>query len=261
MPDIALLADALADAESSARPIAQLSDSTSLSLSDAYDVQMFGVRRRVRAGDPVVGLKLGFTSIEKARQMGVHDVILGVLTASRDLGAGSSVSLGSMIHPRIEPELAFKLGPDVAALDLTDPRVDLLDHVTHVAAAVELIDSRYRDFRFTVEDVVADNTSAARFQVGEWVPFDTVRDRVGDLSVTLCASGEEVRSGSTHAILGDPLEAVRAVQRLAVRYGHRLPASAVILAGAATAAVPMAAATVYEATVEGVGAVMVQAEV
>jgi 2-oxo-3-hexenedioate decarboxylase len=260
MPDPTRLARALIDAEVSAQPIAQLTLSTGLSLNDAYAVQLAGVDQQILDGDSVVGLKLGFTSKEKARQMGVDDVILGVLAKSRDLGATPEVSVNSMIHPRIEPELAFLLTPEASQLDLADPTLALTDHVTHVAVGVELIDSRYQDFKFTVEDVVADNASAARFRVGEWIPFAPLRDQIGDLSVSLLADGEVVGVGSTRAILGDPLEALRAVQRIAALYGHRLPPSAIILAGAATAAIPMDVGVTYEATVQGLGSVNVRAQ-
>jgi 2-oxo-3-hexenedioate decarboxylase len=260
MPDLRRLAIALTDAEVSAQPIAQLTLSTSLKLADAYAVQLASIDQRVRNGDGVVGLKLGFTSREKALQMGVDEVILGVLTGSRDLGATPEVSVSSMIHPRIEPEVAFLLTPEASQLDLTDPNVSLIDHVTHVAAAVELIDSRYQDFRFTVEDVVADNTSAARFLVGEWMAFASLRHRLDDLSVSLLADGREVGAGNTRAILGNPLDALGAVQRIASRYGHTLPPSAVILAGAATAAVPIVAGVSYEASVQALGSVTVWAK-
>jgi 2-oxo-3-hexenedioate decarboxylase len=253
------LATTLVDAEATARPVDQLTSSTCLSLVEAYAVQLVGVDLKVGAGDRVVGLKLGFTSREKAHQMGVHDVILGVLTAAGDLGNGPEVSLEALIHPRIEPEVAFLLDPGVGELDLADPSVSLLDHVTHVAVGAELIDSRYREFRFTLEDVVADNTSAARFRVGEWLPFAELRDRLGDLPVTLTADGETVGAGSTRAILGDPLAALAAVQRLAAAYGHAMPPSAVVLAGAATAAVPMVPGVRYEAQVDLLGSVSVQA--
>ena len=254
------LASELAKAERTVHPVGQLTLAGDLSLAEAYAVQLAGVAQRADQGDPVVGLKLGFTSREKARQMGVHDVILGVLTGAMDLGGQPRIVRGRLIHPRIEPEVAFRLGPGAAEVDLTDPRVSLLDQVTHVAAAVEVIDSRYRDFRFSLEDVVADNTSAARFAVGTWVPIDEVRHRISSLPVSLRANGEVIAEGNTAAILGNPLATLVAVQRLAAEHGHPLPASAVVLAGAATPAVVMTPGVTYDVEVTGLGGVSVRVE-
>lgn len=258
MTDPVALAAELQKAVDTATPISQLSSKTALDLDGAYTVQAAGIDVRTGRGEVLVGLKLGFTSAEKAEQMGVHDVIIGVLTDTMQIGDTEPLDLDTLVHPRIEPEVAFLLAPDVDELDLSDPEVELLDHVTHVAAAVEIIDSRYRDFRFELSDVVADNTSAARFRVGEWRAFSSARDRLGTARVELSENESVLASGSTDAILGDPLRALAAVQRMASRYRLRLPSSAIVLAGAATAAVAMRPASVYEAMVDGLGSVEVQ---
>jgi 2-oxo-3-hexenedioate decarboxylase len=258
MIEFETLASQLECAIAEATPIGQLTSIRPFGLDDAYAIQAAGVAIRERQGDPAVGLKLGFTSKEKAAQMGVDDVIIGVLTKSTDLKGVEEVDLDELLHPRIEPEVAFLLSPHAHELDLSDPGVNLLDHVTHVAAAVEVIDSRYRDFKFSLEDVVADNTSAARFRVGEWKDFESLRTTIDDRSVLLTAGGVTLQTGSTHAILGNPLEALPTVQRLAARFGHALPRSAVVLAGAATAAVPMERGVGYRADVEGIGSVDVR---
>jgi 2-oxo-3-hexenedioate decarboxylase len=258
MSDLELLAAELEKAVTNAEPIGQLTSKRSITLEDAYAIQIAGIKRRNDGGDRAVGLKLGFTSKEKAAQMGVKDVIIGVITQSMYLEKGPDLDLSELLHPRIEPEIAFLLGPNVQELDLTDPDVNLLDHVTHIAAAVEVIDSRYRDFKFSLEDVVADNTSAARFRVGTWREFQPRRDLLGNSSVTLSANGTILESGTTNAILGNPLEALPTVRRLAARFGHSLPASSTVLAGAATAAVLMQRGTEYEVNVRGLGTVTVR---
>lgn len=258
MSDPAALAAELQRAVDTATPIRQLSARTALDLEAAYAVQAAGIGARGGRGEVPVGVKLGFTSAEKAAQMGVHDVIIGVLTDSMQLADTEAVDLDALVHPRIEPEVAFRLDPDVAELDLSDPAVSLRDHVTHVAAAVEIIDSRYRDFRFALSDVVADNTSAARFRIGEWHPFDSRREGLAHAHVVLSENAVEVASGSTDAILGDPVRALDAVQRMAGRHGLGIPSSAIVLAGAATAAVPMHPACVYESTVDGLGSLRVR---
>lgn len=262
-PDAAALGDLareLSSAAAAGRAIEQLSRQRILSLTSAYGIQLVGARMRAEAGDPPVGLKLGFTSREKAAQMGVRDVILGVLSASAQVSDGAALPLRTLIHPRVEPEAAFLLREDAATADLSDETTDLLDYVTHIAPALEVIDSRYRDFSFSLEDVVADNTSAARFAVGRWLELGAVRASrdLARLAVRLEVDGTAVATGSTGNILGDPLRALAAVRRLANRYGHALTPGGIILAGAATAAVPLRAGTNVVATIEGIGSVSVR---
>lgn len=251
------LASMLRAATTAVDAIPQLSIGTSMSLTDAYAVQLAGIDLRRRQGDEPLGLKLGFTSKEKALQMGVSDVILGVLTSTMDIPAGGEVDWTSLIHPRVEPEVAFRLAPNASELHIDDPSFNVLDSVTHAAAALEVIDSRYRDFAFSLEDVVADNASASRFIVGAWHDLRTVRAEfdISALAVELRVDGRIAESGNTGAILGNPLNAVSDALRLARRYGHPVAGGSIVLAGAATPAVPLPAHATVTASVEGLGEV------
>lgn len=221
-----------------------------LSLDDAYAVQRAGIALRTARGEQVSGAKLGLTSKAKAEQMGVFDVIIGTLTDT--MAVTGPLDLSRSIHPRVEPEIAFLLGDDV---DPAAPAADLARAVTHVAPALEVIDSRYRDFKFSLTDVVADNTSASAYLTGEWVPIERARADLdlAALDVVLAVDGAEVARGTTADILGDPLAAIPATQRMAARYGQMLRRGGVLLAGAATAAVPLPAGAVVTATVAGLG--------
>jgi len=235
------LAGRLDRAQQAAEPIAQLTASADLDAPAAYRVQADLVARRTGRGERLAGLKLGLTSQAKMAQMGVHEVIWGRLTDAMQIPDGGTVELAGYVHPRVEPELAFLLtGQDGPA---GSP-------VRAVAPALELIDSRYRDFRFTLPDVIADNTSAAGFVVGQWQP---VPAGLANLGVLLEVDGRVVQTGSTAAILGDPLRALRQGLRLAAGAGVRPVDGWVFLAGAATAAVPLAPGAHVRAVVEGLG--------
>jgi 2-oxo-3-hexenedioate decarboxylase len=172
--------------------------------------------------------------------MGVSEIIVGRLTDAMQVPDGAEVELGRFIHPRIEPEIAFRMGRDLDG--------DIADCVDAVAPGLEIIDSRYRDFRFSLPDVIADNTSAAAFVVGPWQPM---RD-VADLPVRLVVDDEPAERGSTSAILGHPVHALEELVVLAGKYEIPLRSGDVILAGAATAAVPFGASRV-EAHITGLG--------
>jgi 2-oxo-3-hexenedioate decarboxylase len=241
-------AETLDDAQLAATPIAQLPER--LPTLEAYRIQHALLARRFGRGERLVGTKLGFTSKAKMAQMGVSDIIVGQLTDEMQVLDGAEVAVSRFIHPRIEPEVAFRLARDV---DLDDPNADVASCVDLAAPALEIIDSRYLDFRFSLPDVIADNTSAAGFVVGTWGEIG----EIGDRAVRLSVDGVDVEVGSTAAILGHPMHALQALLGIARRYGFPLTAGQVVLAGAATAAVPFTASTV-EAHVAGLGRVSVR---
>ena len=163
MPNLNEIAARLDEAARGARAVPQLPEA--LSLSDAYDVQSKSMERRYDRGERRIGVKLGFTSRAKMIQMGVSDLIWGRLTDQMLAEAGSTLSRARFVHPRVEPEIAFLIK------DPLEGRVDpmtAMAAVAGVAPALEVIDSRYENFRFSVTDVVADNTSAAAIVIGPW---------------------------------------------------------------------------------------------
>ncbi|MPZ26460.1 MAG: 4-oxalocrotonate decarboxylase [Micromonosporaceae bacterium] len=241
------LAIRLDEAQQAGKAISQLTATTELDVDTGYQIQAALVARRIQRGELMVGLKLGLTSQAKMTQMGVREVIWGRLTDAMRIPDGGTVEVGRYVHPRVEPEVAFLLtgepGPFGSA-------------VRAVAPALELIDSRYANFRFTLPDVVADNTSAAGFVLGPWQP---VPDGLDNLGVLLEVDGRVVETGSTAAILGDPRRALAQGTHLAARAGVRLAAGWVFLAGAATAAVPLAPGSHVRAVVEGLGTASLKA--
>ncbi|MEU3060491.1 fumarylacetoacetate hydrolase family protein [Streptomyces subrutilus] len=238
--DLEAVAARLDEAARHARPIA--GGSTGLTgTGEAYAVQEALVARMTARGDRITGFKLGFTSLAKMRQMGVSDLIHGRITDRMRIADGGRYDLGGLIHPRVEPEIAFLLG------DTLRPGGDPAAAVAAVAPALEVIDSRYDGFVFSLPEVIADNTSAAGYAVGPWsAPGD-----LAGLGVLLELDGRLAQAGSTSAILGHPLRALAAAARLA----GELPAGTVILAGAATAAVPLPPGTHVRATVATLGSV------
>lgn len=245
------LAQRLDTAQTRCTDTPSLADSHAFDIDDAYAIQAALLERRIARGERIVGVKLGFTSKAKMAQMGVSDVILGRLTDAMRIGDGDSFDLARFIHPKVEPEVAYRLCRDV---DLDDPLTDIESCVDAMAPALEIIDSRYRDFRFTYTDVVADNTSAAGYAIGPWSPVGSAANRAVRLRT---ADGESV--GSTAAILGDPVHALHALLDMCRRRRIPLLAGQVVLAGAATAALPLVAG-VTECDVAGLGSVTVRGQ-
>ncbi|MEU9826492.1 2-keto-4-pentenoate hydratase [Micromonospora chersina] len=252
-PDVAGIAEKLGAAADTATAIPQLAAETGLDVDAAYAVQAALLQRRLDRGERLVGLKMGLTSKAKMAQVGVDEVIWGRLTDVMRVPDGGTVDVADFIHPRVEPEVAFLLDrlPEPG-----EPVGAFTRAVRAVAPAIELIDSRYANFSFSLPDVVADNTSAAAFVVGPWSP---VPDGLDNLGVLLEIDGRVAQVGSTAAILGDPRRALDEGIRLAGRHGVRLRKGWVFLAGAATAAVPLRPGAHVRAVVEKLGTASLKA--
>ncbi len=239
------LAERLDEAARTARAIPQLAEP--LNIEDAYRVAALSLQRRYARGERRVGLKMGFTSRAKMVQMGLAELIWGRLTDAMLVDDGGSLSRARYVHPRVEPEVAFVLAKPLAG------RVSLLEAagaVGGVAAAMEIIDSRYENFKFSLTDVVADNTSAAGFVLGPWFDPDT---DVSNLGMLLEIDGNAVQVGSSAAILDRPLRSLVAAARLAGVAGERLEVGDIVLAGGATAAEPLVAGNRVRLCVEVLG--------
>ena len=151
----------------------------------------------------------------------------------------------------IEPEIAFVLGRDLAGPAVTAN--DVLRATEAVAAAVEVLDSRFADYRFTVPDVVADNASAGRYVIG--APVSPVGIDLRLVGVVLEHRGEVVATASGAAALGHPAAAVAWLARALTAVGEGLRAGQVVLSGGLTAAVPLRAGDTLVASVDRLGSV------
>lgn len=248
MPDVEELAARLSKAVSERTALSPLSDDvTDLDLDTGYAVQRV---LREQAG-PLAGWKLGVTSRAKQAQVGVSSPVYGFLPGSAALDLGEPLPCGELIQPRAEPEIVFVLGRDLAGPHVT--AVDVLSASSGLAVGIEVLDSRYRDYRFTMADVVADNTSAARFVVGTPVPPDGIDVRL--VGVVLEKNGELVATASGAASLGHPAAAVAWLVRQLAAAGEGLEAGQVVLSGGLTAATPVAPGDVVTVSIDRLGTV------
>lgn len=230
MSRIEQIATRLDDAARHAREVEQFDPEGACSLDDAYAIQRASIARRVARGERRVGVKMGFTSRAKMIQMGLSDVIWGRLTSGMQIEENTSIDLSRYVHPRVEPEIAFVLKRELRG-DETGPAA--LAAVEAIAPALEIIDSRYRDFRFNLPEVIADNASSSGFVIGAW---NDPQIDFSNLGLVFSIDGRAVQIGSTAALLGHPLRSLVAAARLAAAAGEPLQAGAVVMAGGATSA-------------------------
>lgn len=198
-----------------------------------------------------VGWKLGLTSKAKQEMMGVHEPTYGVLLENMASDEGSSISLASFIHPKVEPEIAFIFNKDLRG-PVSVPEV--LAATAFVAPALEIIDSRYENFRFTLNDVIADNSSSAHYVIGDSFVAPT------DLDLRLAGmvfkqNGKIIDTGAGAAVMGHPARAITwLVNKLSER-GQYVKAGEVVLSGALCGAVTIDSGDVFSVSIDGLGSV------
>jgi 2-oxo-3-hexenedioate decarboxylase len=198
--------------------------------ADAYRVQKAGLMLRWNRGEVPVGFKLGFTSEAMRKQMGVLSANFGILTSAMLVDAGKGLNTTMLTHPRAEPEVALRL---VRGLGYPVERRQAESAIGACAVAIEIVDSRFHNYQFALEDNIADNSSAAACVLGTWQEVPSNFDR---LKVRFSIDGEVVEEGSSGAAMGGPVDALLEAARLANTWGHMLAANDIILTGGLTAA-------------------------
>ena len=205
-----------------------------LDMETGYRIQDLNLQARLDRGETLIGVKLGLTSKAKQQRMGVHFPFVAWLTDAMLMGAGDPVPQSRLIHPRVEPEIVFVMGER-----LTGPGVGCaraMAAVRTVWGGAEVIDSRYRDFRFTAGDVAADNASSAAFVTG---PVGRSPDGL-DLAleaVLVEVDGEVVDSATGAAVQGHPGEALALAANELARRGYAIEPGWIVLTGGMTDAV------------------------
>ncbi len=253
MTEAQTIAAALLAAERDASPIAPFTRRNPfLGTDTAYQAQALTVEHRCRAGERVVGLKLGMTSKVKRDALGIQEPVFGRLTSGMVLPPGQPLSLDGLIHPRAEPELALLIGRPIPA---GSPVATVLDAVEAVFPAIEVVDSRYSQ-PFRLADSVADNAGAARIVLG--APGRRLAE-LPQLPVLGCVfefpGGFETATGG--AAMGDPAAAVAwLVSALAARDEQLAPGS-VVLTGGLTTSTPLTSGGRVLAEFDGLGSVEV----
>ncbi|GII75159.1 2-keto-4-pentenoate hydratase [Sphaerisporangium rufum] len=223
-------------------------------LAAAYQVQERLTREWLAQGRRPVGHKIGLTSPAVQRQLGVDTPDFGLLLADMAVPDGAEIPAGALLQPRAEAEVALVLDRD-----LTRERHTIADLVRATAfalPAIEVVDSRIRDWDITITDTVADNASAGRYVLGT----RPVRLRDVDLrtaGMVLERRGDQVSTGIGAACLGHPLNAALWLADTLVRLGRPLREGDTVLTGALGPVVTVAPGDVLEARIAGLGDVRV----
>jgi 2-keto-4-pentenoate hydratase len=240
-PDSALLATRLLAARRERRTMDGAGAGPQLTLGEAYRVQDELTALHVSAGRRVAGYKLGYTSLSMRRQMGVDAPNFGPLYADMIVDSGSTVR--GFMQPRLEPEIAVIIGCDISGKGLLLHEV--AGAVAKVRTCLEIVDSVWRDYRFSAEQNTADGSSAAGVVLGPELDVEPLECH--RVCVCLEADGQAAGTATGSAASGHPLLGlIWLCDQLASR-GAGLRAGQLVITGGLTAAIPLENGTRVEA--------------
>jgi 2-keto-4-pentenoate hydratase len=256
MFDVTTLSRALLEAETTRQALDPLTLShPGMKIEDAYQVQLAGIQVKVGRGRRIIGKKIGLTSKGMQDLLGVHEPDYGHLLDDMLIPAGQPCRRDSLLLPKVEGEVAFVMkdrlaGPGVHV-------ADVLRATAGVMPALEIVDTRIRDWKIKLIDTVADNASSARFVLGSrLLPVDRFDLRL--IGMCLEKNGQVVNNGAGVAVLGHPAAAVAWLANRLADFGAALEAGDIVLSGAVTAAVDVSAGDFVEAHFDRLGSAAVK---
>ncbi len=245
------LGDELFDALQARRTVAPLtSRHADITIEHAYAIQQRLIARRVKAGERVVGKKIGVTSQAVMNMLGVFQPDFGILLDGMLYNEGQPIEAKTLIQPKAEGEIAFVLkhdlmGPGVSA-------ADVIAATEGVMACFEIVDSRIENWKIKIQDTVADNASCGVFVLGDRL-VDPRDVDLGTCGMVLEKNGEIVATGAGAAALGHPANAVAWLANTLGRLGMGLKAGEVVLSGSLGIMVPVQAGDSLRVSIGGIG--------
>ena len=242
---IKTLADMLLKAEQTRQPIGPITETDpGVTIDNAYRIQLRVMELKQAAGQVVVGKKIGLTSLAMQNMLGVNEPDYGHILNGMVVMEGDKIPVGNLIAPRIEGEIAFVLKEDLRGPGVTMSEV--LRCSEGVIPALEIVDSRIRDWKIKLTDTVADNASSALIVLGDILsPVQALDLRT--VGMVMEKNGEVISTAAGAAVLGHPAQAVAWLANKLSAYGISLKKGEVVLSGALAAAVPFVAGDFFRA--------------
>ena len=248
--------DALYEAWRSGVPVAPLTrQAPGITIDDAYRIQVRMVRRRIQAGERIIGKKIGVTSKPVMDMLGVDQPDFGHLTDGMLVAQGQAIRVSGLISPRVESEVAFVLRRTLQGPGVTPQQV--LAATDHVVPCFEIVDSRIQDWKIRIQDTVADNASCGLIVLGS-TRGDPRQLDLAAARMELHRNGTLVSTSSGASVQGSPLNAVAWLANTLGGFGLALEAGEVILSGSQSPLVPVEAGDEFRCEVQGLGTTVVR---
>lgn len=223
---------------------------------DAYAVQLAWVEAKQAAGAKVVGKKIGLTSPKMQEMFHVNEPDYGHLLDFMLIENQGNIPVSSLVQPKVEAEIAFVLRRDIRGPGVTTEAV--LEATEYVLPALEIIDSRFANWKITLPDTVSDNASSGRVVLNRAAARSVSGLDLATVEMVLEKNGAEISRGLASAVQGHPATAVAWLANKFAEFGQGLRAGEVIMSGAIAGAFDAGARDYFRAQMTGLGTVEVR---
>ena len=215
-----------------------------LSIEQAYDIQLALIDRRVAAGEKHIGWKVGLTAVAIQQQFGFHEPVFGCILDTEP--SGHVFAPGDLIQPGFENELCMRIGRDLpASITLDEAR----GAVSAVHPSLEIIETR-GPFTAQIALALADNAQQKTCVLG--APVALPLDLEG-IEAVVTVNGQEAGRGLGSAVLGNPLHSVVWLAKKLAARGRQVRAGDIIMTGSFTRQFPLAPGDRVHVGFSGIG--------
>jgi 2-oxopent-4-enoate hydratase len=241
------------EAEHQCKAVDPISDQyPDITVEDAYRIQLQVMKWKKEAGQIIVGKKIGLTSRQMQDSLGVHEPDYGHIFNYMVIQENQPIGFSRLIQPKVEGEIAFILEKDLRGPGIT--AADVLEATSAVAPAIEVIDSRVKNWKIKICDTVADNASSSCIILGKKTLLPSQLD-LRYVGMVLEKNGEIISTGAGAAVMGNPAQSVAWLANKLSEFGDSLNMGEVIMSGSVTAAVKVTPGDIFEVTFDHLGAV------
>ena len=203
------------------------------------------------------GWKIAATSEAGQKHINVDGPMAGRILPETVIPDGGTASMAGNEMRVAEPEFAFRMGADLPARASPYTVREVLDAVDTLHPAIEIPDSRFKDFVSAgAAQIIADNACAHLFVLGapttsNWRALDLVEER------PVIALGGKTFTGHGKNVLGDPRIALTWLANELRQLGVTLRAGEVVTTGTCHPPLPIQSGDLIEADFGSIGRVSV----
>jgi len=254
------LVEEILKAEATKKPAPAISTRyPNFTIEDAYNIQMHLMKRKIEAGEKIIGKKVGLTSKIMQLRYGVKEPDFGFITNKMIIPEGEPIHLSELGNPSFEgAEIAFLLKED-----LEGPGVNVANVLKATAGVLPCIEITSvwmeKTKEFDLRDSIAHNAHAGRFILGGKItPIENIDLRL--IGVILELNGEVVATAAGAAVLGNPAQVVAWLANKLAKFGMKLHSGEIIATGTLIGGIEPHPGDVFKVTFDRIGSVTAKIE-
>lgn len=231
------VANKLFEAFNTHTPIPFISNDYQLSEEEAYLTQDELIYQLQQVNDATIaGYKVSMTSAKTQAIANTNEPAYGTILSNKIVHSSATVPLSKLFAPLLEPEIMFILTNDLPK----DADIETIAQYSKIAAGIEVPDARYENWfpNFTLGDLIADNTATGLIVVSEETTQPKV-EALSQVSLKLYKDSEQIATGESTEVLGNPLNAVKWLNDKLNAQGKTLTKGQVISSGTFISPLPL----------------------